>query len=83
MKITLLDLIMYICIPLYLYSLLGSSNNNFWSLLASICLPSIICGCIYFYYKKLNQKLESIEKLLKCKDNTAAESSSKNQTPKD
>ncbi len=76
-----LDIILFLCIPLYLLSLLTSDQWGY--LIAGICLPTIICGWIYYCYKKLNKKLEKIEKQLKSEDKADEDATTQKQTPKD
>lgn len=49
---------------------------------AGVILFVGICVCICYYYEKLNEKLETIEKQLKGEDKTDEEPSSDPEAPK-
>ena len=44
------------CVSIILYSVALLTGDAWGPLLAGICLPVIICGCVYYRYKKLKIK---------------------------
>ena len=70
------------CVSIILYSVALLTGDAWGPLLAGICLPVIICGCVYYRYKKLYEKLERIEKLLQDKDKADEDSDLQNKSSK-